>query len=127
MKLKKIKLSYLVTCFLLTCLYACNKENNNFEPAGGLLPTNYITVKDNSFSPATLTVANGSSITFLNSTTTGHSIMSDDSVTIPSVLIAPDSSYFFKPDTATTSPVPIYIRYHCIEHPSARGTIILNQ
>ena len=105
--------------------FGCNKDSN-FTPAGGLLPTHYITINDNSFTPSTLTVANGASITFLNSTTHDHTIVSDDTTTLRAILIKPDSFYYFKPDTATATPVQIYIPYHCVETPTTRGTIILN-
>jgi plastocyanin len=124
MKLRS--LIYLFSIVLIIGFYACNK-NTGFEQAGGLLPTNYIVIKDSTFSPVTLTVANGSSITFLNQTTVAHTIMSDDTTTLRAALIRPDSSFYFKPDTATSIPVPIYIPYHCIEHPSSRGVIVLNQ
>ena len=120
-------LYYYLCLVLITGIYSCHKKDNIFEPQGGLLPTHYVSIKDGSFSPASLTVANGSSITFLNGTTASHTLISDDSTTLHSILIAPDSSYFFKPDTATTIPVLIYIPYHCIEHPTVRGTIILTQ
>src|SRR5690349_20900587 len=92
---------------------ACNKTGIA-EPAGGELPTNYIIVKDSIFTPATLTVVSGSSITFVNNTANAHTIMTDDTVTIKRTAIAPGTSFFFKKDTSGTFP------YHCTVHPSAR-------
>lgn len=115
----------LLTGAVLLGIYACNK-NTNFNPQGGQLPTHYIQILDSSFSPATMTQANGANFTFLNGTHNSHTIVSDDTFTIKAKLIAPDSFYFFKPDTATATPQPIYIPYHCVEHPTARGVIILN-
>lgn len=123
--MKKNKLFCYLLAAMLTGFYACNK-NANFNPQGGQLPTHYIQIKDSSFTPSSITEANGSSFTFLNQSTIPHTIMSDDTFTLKSVLILPDSFYFFKPDTATIVPTQIYIPYHCIEHPSARGVIILN-
>lgn len=120
----KISKSLILFAMMIAGLYACNK-NEDFTPSGGLLPTNYIRILDSSFNPSLLIVANGNSFTFLNGTTVAHTIVSDDTTTLRAVLINPDSSYYFKPDTATILPVQINIPYHCVEHPSARGIIIL--
>jgi plastocyanin len=125
--MKRYRLVYCLLVLTLLGFYSCDKENDGFNTPGGLLPTKYITIEDSTFSPSTITVANGNSFTFLNSTGVAHTLMSDDSTTLASITIAPDSSYFFKPDTATTVPVDIYIPYHCVQHPSARGVIILTQ
>ena len=89
------------------------------EPAGGELPTNYVMVKDSSFSPGLLTVVAGSSVTFVNNTSIAHTVMSDDSNTVKLVSIAPGTSYFWKKDTSGSFP------YHCTLHPVARGTIVI--
>lgn len=115
--MKTIRLFYLFSGILLATVVSCGK--NETDPAGGNLPTNYILVKDSSFSPSPLTVVSGSSVTFVNNTGATHTLMSDDSSTIQLVSIAPGTSYFFKKDTSGTFP------YHCTLHPSARGTIIL--
>ena len=106
-------------------VYGCDKDPGD-NVGGGDLPTHYIEIGDSSFAPSMATEANGSSFTFLNHTNVAHSIMSDDTFTLAKVTIQPDSFYYFKPDTATATPVQIYIPYHCIEHPTARGVIILN-
>ena len=115
----------LVIGLMICGLYACNK-NPGFDPQGGELPTHYITFRDSSFSPSILTVASGSSITFLNQTNTAFTLAGDDSIFLKPVVIDANSFYFFKPDTATATPVQIYIPYHNVERPAARGTIILN-
>ena len=124
--MKKMRLKHLlITGFLFAGLYSCSKDEEDFGAQGGLLPTHYISINDGSFSPAQLNVAAGSSITFLNKTTIGHTIVSADSSTIVSPSIAPGLSYYVKPDTLSgTSPVVIY--YHCKEHPTVTGTIVLS-
>ena len=123
--MKKNRLFYFILATMVVAVYACNK-NDTFNPQGGLLPTHYIEIEDSSFTPNMVTEANGSSFTFLNHTGVAHSIMSDDTFTLFKVTIQPDSFYYFRPDTTTATPVPIHIPYHCIEHPAARGVIILN-
>ena len=124
--MKRIRLKHLLlTGLLFAGIYSCSKDNVDYGAQGGLLPTHYINILDSSFSPVLLTVAAGSSITFLNKTTISHTIVSADSSTIVSPAIAPGLSYYVKPDTlAGSSPVVIY--YHCKEHPTVTGTIILN-
>lgn len=124
-KMKKITLKHLLlTGLLLAGLYSCSKDEIDYGAQGGLLPTHYISILDSSFSPSLLTVAAGSSITFLNKTTVSHSIVSEDSSTIVSPSIAPNLSYYVKPDTLSGS-LAVRIYYHCKEHPAVKGTIIL--
>jgi plastocyanin len=123
--MRKLRVVYLlISGFLIGGLYSCSKTEEDFGAQGGLLPTNYINIQDNSFSPSPLTVANGSSITFLNKTTTSHTIVSADSSTILSPSIASGSYFYVKPDTLAGS-LPVNINYHCKEHPSVTGTIVL--
>ncbi|MEP7164997.1 MAG: hypothetical protein ABI741_09885 [Ferruginibacter sp.] len=123
--MKKIRLKHLLlTALLLAGLYSCSKDEEDFGAQGGLLPTHYIDIRDSSFSPSLITVAAGSSFTFLNKTTINHTIVSDDSSTILSPAIAPSSSFYVKPDTLAGS-LAVRIYYHCKEHPAAQGTIIL--
>ena len=118
--MKKIRLNVLLlTAVLFAGLYSCTKTAADFDGQGGLLPTHYITINDSSFSPIVLTLATGSSITFVNSTDNEHSIVSDDSATILSGTILHKTSFYFKKDTTGT------FNYHCGMHPTVKGTIIL--
>ena len=101
-------------------LPACIKGHEGYDAAGGNLPTNYIIINTSSFSPASLAVRAGSSITFVNRDNTAHSIRTDDSTTINSNNIAPGSFYTFKKDTSGV------FNYHCGLHPSVQGTFILS-
>lgn len=87
----------LVTAFML---HACTKHDG-FVAAGGNLPTNYITILPNGkLSPLSLTVASGSSITFVNTHNKPHRILSlDADSSIYTTIIPPDSSFFYKNDT----------------------------
>ena len=117
--MKKTRLNIvLIAAVLFAPIYSCSKAED-FTGQGGLLPTHYITIKDSSFSPIVLTVATGSSITFVNSTDNEHSIVSDDSATILSGTILHKTSFYYKKDTVGT------FYYHCGMHPTVKGTIIL--
>ncbi len=100
-------------------LQSCTREDELFDAQGGTLPTNYIMIRDNRFTPDVITVATGSSFTFVNDTNEEHSIVSDDSSAILSGTIAVNSSFYFKKDTVGI------IRYHCGKHPSVKGAITL--
>lgn len=123
--MRRSRIIYLILTGLLTgSSFSCSKTEKDFGAQGGLLPTNYINIQENSFSPSILSVANGSSITFLNKTTSGHTIVSADSSTIVSPVIASGSYFYVKPDTLSGT-LPVNIYYHCKEHPTVTGRIIL--
>jgi plastocyanin len=113
---KNYLVTFILSFFITIFISSCATEGMS-EPVGGELPTNYIIVKDSSFSPALLSIASGSSVTFVNNTAIVHTIISDDSTTIGRVVIEPGTSFYFKKDTTAT------IGYHCMLHPTARGII----
>lgn len=100
-------------------LISCIKGHEGYDSAGGNLPTNYVMINAASFSPATLTVAAGSSITFVNNDNAIHSIRTNDSTTILSNDIAPGKFFIFKKDTTGV------FNYHCSQHPTVTGSFIL--
>jgi plastocyanin len=119
------RLNYLLlTGLMLTGIYSCTKTADDFDAQGGLLPSHYVDIRDSSFSPAILTIANGSSVTFTNRTAVNQTIISEDSSTIVSPDIAAGSFYFVKPDTLAGS-LDVRIYYHSKAHPAVVGTIIL--
>ena len=99
---------------------SCERECSGCpDAAGGLLPTNYIIIKDSSFSPSSITAVNGSSFTFVNNTGSIKGIYSLDSIIINKPSIQTTSSYFFKKDTVGT------IYYHMAGKPTVIGSITL--
>lgn len=99
-------------------LISCNKDGaGQPEAVGGELPTNFIIINDSSFSPASVRVVNGSSITFVNRTSTAKGLYSSDSVVINKQNILANTSYFFKKDTVGT------IFYRMAGKPAASGSI----
>lgn len=116
--MKQIKLRGLLSCFfIISAVCSCSQNDELFDAQGGTLPTNYILIKDGVFTPDAITVAAGSSFTFVNETNDEHSIVSDDSSAILSGIIRVNSSYYYKKDTVGV------IRYHCGQHPSVSGAI----
>jgi len=87
-------------------------------PAEG---SNAITIKNFAFSPATLTVRTGTTVTWANQDTAPHQIASDPGtpVAFSSDSLAKGASYrftFTQPGTYT---------YYCTIHPTMKGTIIV--
>ncbi len=117
MPLMPPKYSLFLVCFLSSSLLFSCIQSGKPLPAGGQLPTNYIIIKDSSFSPNNVTVVSGSSITFVNNTSNAHTISSQDSNYLKPVKIESGSSYFFKRDTVGD------ISYRCMTHPSVSGVI----
>jgi hypothetical protein len=117
-----MKHKLLLTAFFISNLIyfsSCEKNHTGSNSGGGLLPTNYIVIHDSSFSPSTLSVVSGSSITFLNQTNSVQRLISDDSTTIRDTSIAPHKSFFYKKDD-----VGVFY-YHLVNKITARGTFIV--
>ncbi len=114
----------LLFIFSTITFFSCIKEGKGIpEAQGGLLPTNYITIKESSFSPANITAVKGSSFTFVNQSGTAQGIYSYDSVFINKQGIADNTSYYYKKDTMSTGPVTIY--YFMAGKPTVTGSITL--
>jgi plastocyanin len=112
--LSRIILPVLALTALLTS--SCNKQTN-FNAQGGGLPTYYVRILEDSFSPNQLTVSIGASITFVNLSSQTHTLVSDNGQSLASPAILPSSSYYYKKDTVGV------ITYHSVENPNMRGTI----
>jgi hypothetical protein len=119
-----MKYRLLVLFFSTIVITSCNKEGKGIpEAQGGLLPTNYITIKATSFSPANITAVKGSSFTFVNQSGAAQGIYSYDSVFLNKQGIADNTSYYFKKDTVSNGPVTIF--YFMAGKPSVAGSITL--
>jgi len=83
--------------------------------------TNTIAIRNFAFSPATLTVKAGTTVTWMNDDGTTHTIVSDAGT--------PDS--FGSPPLANGASYPFTFAkagtytYHCSIHPSMKGTIVV--
>ena len=104
-------------CVLALSFLSCKDENANAYGGAGALPTNYIFILDNGFSPSSLRIANGSSVTFVNNSNSTHTIISTDSSTLVTTPIAPAHSFIYKKYFVGV------INYHCVEYPTDIGSI----
>ena len=84
------------------------------KPAG----KNFVTIQNFAFSPATITVKAGQSITWTNEDSAGHSATADDNSWDTGVLPQGQSKAitFAKAGTYT---------YHCSVHPNMKATVIV--
>ena len=109
---------FLLFLIAITALItSCTQSNANYGGVGGGLPTHYISIADNAVSPPTITVSIGSSITFLNQSSTNQTIISDNCTSLATSTMPPSGYYFFKKDTLGT------ITFHSVENPNLRGSI----
>ncbi len=113
----------IVGLILITISFiACSKEGAGISEAqGGLLPTNYIIIKDNSFYPTDAVAVSGSSFTFVNQSANTKGIYSFDSLIINKQGLLYNASYFFKKDTVGT------IYYFMAGKSAVRGSITLTR
>jgi len=106
-----------ILCLFAVSFLSCKDENANAYGGAGGLPTNYIFILDNGFSPSSLRIANGSSVTFVNNSNSTHTIISTNSTTLVTTPIAPANSFIYKKYFVGV------INYHCVEHPTDIGSI----
>lgn len=89
-------------------------NSNNSAPVA----TNKVTIKNFAFSPASITVKKGTTVTWTNSDSVTHTVTGKDSQTGPnSGDLAPGESYNF-----TFNAVGTY-HYHCTIHTEMLGTV----
>ncbi len=78
-----------------------------------------VTIKNFSFSPATLTVKSGTKVTWTNNDTAPHTVTSDSGNQLNSSTLSPGQSFSYTFTDAGT------IDYHCAIHPSMKGTVVV--
>jgi amicyanin len=85
--------------------------------------TNAVTIQSFAFSPASITVKVGDSVTWTNQDSVAHTVTADDGVTggPNSQLIEKGKTYSFTFAKAGT------YTYHCSVHPSMKGTVTVTQ
>lgn len=111
---------------VLACLFAgCASYQTPSAPAAATpapVPAgNMITIKNFAFSPATMTVKTGTTVTWTNEDGAPHLVVADAGapVSFMSPSLSPGASYPFTFTQAGTYP------YHCSIHPTMKGTIIV--
>jgi plastocyanin len=84
-----------------------------------------VTIQNFAFTPASVTIPKGTTVTWVNQDTTNHQILNDATGTIgqgalfSSNSLTKGTGYSFKFDNPGTYP------YHCSIHPQMKGTVIV--
>lgn len=98
----------------LVAVSGCTSSNNQTSSSG-----NTVTMQNMAFSPATLNVQVGTTVTWLNKDSTIHRVVSDSGA-FDSGDLTNGQSYNFTFSQAGSFP------YHCSIHPSMKGTIVVS-
>ena len=88
------------------------------QSGGPQVSANTVTIENFAFSPASLTVKVGDTVTFVNKDTTGHSATADDGSFDTGVFSSGGSEKVTLTKAGTFT-------YHCTAHPSMKGTIVV--
>jgi plastocyanin len=94
--------------------YGTTSSTSSAPPASG----SSVTLSNFAFSPATLTVKVGTTVTWTNKDTATHTVVSDTGV-FGSGNLATNASFSYTFSTAGT------FTYHCSIHPNMKATVIV--
>jgi len=107
-------------CLSILIMSSCTQPAANYGGVGGGLPTHYISILDGAIRPSNLTVSVGSSITFINQSTSNQTIVSDNFSMLTSPTLPPNGYYYFNKTNQDT-----IINFRSVENPNLTGTITL--
>lgn len=93
-------------------------EDEAMEKTTEVVGQNAVEIKDFKYSPATLTVKVGDTVTWTNKDLAGHSATADDGSFDTGVLSQGKSGSFTFTKAGTFA-------YHCLPHPNIKGTIVV--
>jgi plastocyanin len=82
---------------------------------------NAVSISNMSYSPATLTVKKGTTVTWTNSDSAAHTVTADSGNLFDSGTLNPGKTFNFQFDTAGT------FAYHCTFHSSMHGKVIVTE
>ncbi len=112
------KINYLSALLVVIVLISgCTNygSNQTTPPPTG---TNAVSIQNYAFSPSTLTVSSGTTITWTNTDSVSHNLVSDSGA-FESPTIANGQTYSYTFNTPGT------YSYHCGIHPSMKATIVV--
>jgi len=115
-----VKTKYLLSALIVAVVFAAGCANygtsntQNPPPASG----NAVAIQGFAFSPATLTIKAGTTVTWTNDDTVAHTIVSDTGA-FESNSISKGGTYSHTFDAAGT------YAYHCGLHPSMKAKIVV--
>lgn len=124
MKTRSIVLVGLSAAMLLLlgagCYSSTASNNNTNSTTNTAASGNTVSIQGLAFSPASLTVVQGTTVTWTNNDSVSHTVTGDQGGPNSGTL-APGQSYSFTFSTVGSFP------FHCSIHPSMTGTITVTQ
>lgn len=121
MKQTKILLFVSFAAFILF-ITSCSKSNSSGyagTPAGG--SPNSVSISGMAFSPSSISVKVGTTVTWKNNDGISHTVTSDDGTTFNSGTLTSGSSFSYTTKTAGT------FGYHCNFHSGMTATLVVTQ
>ena len=97
---------------------AVNEEAAVEEPGDAMVKGTAVEIKDFAFSPATLTVKVGDTVTWTNQDSVGHSATADDGSFDTGILAQGESNTVTFTEAGTFA-------YHCTPHPNMTAMIVV--
>lgn len=112
---------------LIILFQGCGKDNNSStDPGNGNNPPgddnsieNLVTINDFAFSPQSITVSVGDTVTWQNDHNVGHTVTSDSGSELDSPLLGQGETYRHIFNSAGSFP------YHCTPHPFMTGVVLV--
>jgi len=103
----------------LVLILGCNKRDYSTNPGSGTPPQEIksVTIDNFAFSPSSIKVAVGDTVTWTNKQIVNHTVTSDQGNELNSPLIAQNQTYKHIFTTAGT------YAYHCQPHPNMKGSV----
>ncbi len=124
MKLRMLLLSTMILVTAGIFVISCGKSSSgyNSNPGGGTPPPppagNSVSIKDMAFSPATLNVTAGTTVTWTNNDAITHTVTADDA-SFDSGNVAAGATFTHKFTAAAT------VSYHCKIHAGMTASVVV--
>ncbi len=115
MKSMKFITSMVLASFMSVLIFSCSKSDDYVAPVDTTVQK--INIQAALFAPTPLNMYLGPKVTWTNTDTDVHSIVSDDATSFNSGNISTGGTYSFTPLTTGT------YAYHCGIHPTVKGII----
>ncbi len=101
---------------------SCSKSSNTSTTGGSTgTASNVVTIANMSFSPSTITVKVGTTVTWKNNDGYAHTVTSDDGTNFNSGNLGAGASFSYTTKTVGT------FDYHCNIHSGMSGTLVVTQ
>ncbi len=120
---KKIIVFISFVMLLALANWSCSKSNTGYN--GNTTPppgaANAVTISNMAFSPSSLTVKAGTTVTWTNKDGYAHTVTADDGTTFSSGNVAGGTTFSFSPATPGT------YNYHCNIHSGMKAILVVTQ